>query len=130
MQRLQADLDTLRDKYLDDLVSADIGLKHKLSEIVWMEYFIKYQLDKVRPAEYINRYFMHLTVQEEFLQGAVYPDPKLMAVDEGNADQYRYWTGGKYQSSQSEHYRPNAGQFTGRGREPNCQRAFEVQGAI
>lgn len=72
-QQTQANLVSLRQKYLDDLLSMEVGYRHKLDEIVWMEYFIKFQIDKVKPADYIQRYFTHLTMQEDFFKGMVMP---------------------------------------------------------
>lgn len=73
-QQTQANLVSLRQKYLDDLLSMEVGYRHKLDEIVWMEYFVKYQIDKIKPAEYIQRYFTHLALQEDFLKNMVVPD--------------------------------------------------------
>ncbi len=79
--KLKSEMSGLKQKYTDDLSSMEIGYKHKLDEIVWMEYFIKFQMDKIQPGEYIDKYFTHMGMQEDFLRNLVIPDNKDVNVD-------------------------------------------------
>lgn len=78
VQETENSISQLKEKYLNQLLSMEVGYRHKLDEIVWMEYFIKYQMDKIKPAEYIDRFFTHLTFQEDFFKGIVTPSNDLL----------------------------------------------------
>jgi hypothetical protein len=80
IQSTRSELDSLKSKYLDDLNSYKLGYERKLQEIIWMEYFSKYQQDKMNPASYIDLYFVHLRMQEDFLNSLTTPDEKELSV--------------------------------------------------
>lgn len=76
----RTELETLKHKYLDDLNSYKLGYERKLQEVIWMEYFSKYQQDKMSPTDYIDLYFVHLRMQEDFLNNLTSPDEKELSV--------------------------------------------------
>lgn len=78
--KLQRELVELRAKHLDELNSLEVGFSHKMDEIVWMEYFIKFQMEKIKPCDYIEKYFTHLTMQDEFLSTISMPDSRDLNV--------------------------------------------------
>ena len=80
IQAARTELESLKFKYLDDLNSYKIGYERKLQEIVWMEYFSKFQQDKMNPTDYIDLYFIHLRMQEDFLNNLTTPDEKELSV--------------------------------------------------
>jgi hypothetical protein len=41
------------------LESFELNLRRKLDELVWMEYFLKYEIDQMESREFIHRFFLH-----------------------------------------------------------------------
>lgn len=99
-RKAKDEIESVRSQYLGKLKSMEVGFNHKLDEIVWMEYFIKYQIDKVKPLEYVNKYFTHLSLQEEFLKTLPDPNIKELNVDRFKPSEYfRFEDRRKFQAS-------------------------------
>lgn len=80
VRRVRSELESAKEKALGDLNTMEIGYQRKLDEIVWMEYFIKFQIDKLQPQAYIDKYFTHLKMQDQFVKELYHPNYSDLAV--------------------------------------------------
>ena len=71
---------SLKESNLDYLKSVELGLKTKIKEVTWMEYFLQYQLEEANSVDFIHNFFTHQKIQIEFSQNFKICKPKLELV--------------------------------------------------
>ena len=65
-------LKTYASQTLEKITCYETSLRKKLDELVWMDYFLRYQIDFLDPQKVINNFFLHQTLQAEVCNRYIY----------------------------------------------------------
>lgn len=59
---------------LEKITTYEISLRKKLDEQIWMDYFLRYQIDYQDPQRVIKNFFLHQGIQADIIGDIVLPD--------------------------------------------------------
>lgn len=76
-EKAKKELKETKEKEMKDVQSLAIMLEQKLKELNWMEYFTKFQIDYQNPGEYIDKFFTHQKMQQQFYNSVCFPNERI-----------------------------------------------------
>ena len=58
---------------LEKVTNYELALRRKLDELIWMDYFLRYQIDYLEPQRVIQNFFTHQKLQADIINNMILP---------------------------------------------------------
>ena len=62
------------------ITSNEIALRKYLDELIWMDYFMRYQVDYIEPQKVIKNFFLHQIIQGDIINSVVLPSDEEINI--------------------------------------------------